>query len=191
MIAYLTFIRKNKDYLHLLGIKKPANVFSIQHLNFISGQPVIVVVNDDLILSLYYIAEDGELFQIYGTIDYLFQSKTLHDLTNKNIRKYNYIRNILIHSFMHLSIEELDYYSETLEDIENIIFHNYLHLDIDLYRIKNGIIKILNKSDLNSAIKERIITGIFKHKIQNRRLLRKKIDIDLSGYLIKINSFVP
>lgn len=190
MIAYLTFIRQNKDYLHLLGIKKPANVFSIQHLNFISGQPVIVVVNDDLILSLYYIAEDGELFQIYGTIDYLFQSKNLYDLTNKNIRKYNYIRNILIYSFMMLSIEELDYYSETLEDIENIIFHNYLHLDIDLYKIKNGIIKILNKSDLDSDIKERIITGILKHKIQNRRLLRKKIDINLSGYLIKIDSFV-
>ena len=46
-----------------------------------------------------------------------------------------YIRNILIYSFMMLSIEELDHYSEALEEIENTIFHNYLHLDIDLYRI--------------------------------------------------------
>ena len=89
-----------------------------------------------------------------------------------------------------LSIEELDHYSEALEEIENTIFHNYLHLDIDLYRIKYGMIKLLNKSGLNSSIKERIIKGISKHKIHSRGLLKKKIDINLSGYLIKINSFV-
>ena len=99
-------------------------------------------------------------------------------------------RNILIYSFMMLSIEELDHYSEALEEIENTIFHNYLHLDIDLYRIKYGMIKLLNKSGLNSSIKERIIKGISKHKIHSRGLLKKKIDINLSGYLIKINSFV-
>jgi hypothetical protein len=190
MIAYLTFIRKNKDYLHLLGIKKPANIFSIQDLNFISGQPVIVTIKDDLISSLYLIAEDGELFQIYGTIDHLFETSILYDLTFKNIRKYNYIRNILIYSFMMLSIEEIDYYSEALEEIENLIFHNYLHLNMDLYRIKCGLIKIINKSDINSEIKDRIIRGMSNHKISKRRLLRKKIDIDLSGYLIKINSLV-
>lgn len=191
MIAYLTFIRQNKDYLHLLGIKNPANIFSIQHHNFISGQPVIVIIKDDLILSLYIIAEDGELLQIYGKIDYLFQSKNLYDLTFKNVKKYNYIRNILINSFMALSIEEINYYSISLSEIENLIYHNYLHLDIDLYKIKSGIIKILNKSDLETNIKKRIIDEITDHKIYKRRLLRKKIDIDLSGYLIKINSFVP
>ena len=79
---------------------------------------------------------------------------------------------------------------QALEEIENTIFHNYLHLDIDLYRIKYGMIKLLNKSGLNSSIKERIIKGISKHKIHSRGLLKKKIDINLSGYLIKINSFV-
>jgi hypothetical protein len=190
MIAYLTFLRKNKDYLHLLGIKNPTNIISLQNLNLTSGQPVIVIIKDDLIISLYYINENGELFQSFGQIDYLFQSKNLLDFTYKNVRKYNYIRNILIYSFMMLSIEELDHYSEALEEIENTIFHNYLHLDIDLYRIKYGMIKLLNKSGLNSSIKERIIKGISKHKIHSRGLLKKKIDINLSGYLIKINSFV-
>ena len=190
MIAYLTFLRKNKDYLHLLGIKNPTNIISLQNLNLTSGQPVIVIIKDDLIISLYYINENGELFQSFGQIDYLFQSKNLLDFTYKNVRKYNYIRNILIYSFMMLSIEELDHYSEALEEIENTIFHNYLHLDIDLYRIKYGMIKLLNKSGLNSSIKERIIKGISKHKIHNRGLLKKKIDINLSGYLIKINSFL-
>ena len=190
MIAYLTFLRKNKDYLHLLGIKNPINIISLQNLNLTSGQPVIVIIKDDLIISLYYINENGELFQSFGQIDYLFQSKNLLDFTYKNVRKYNYIRNILIYSFMMLSVEELDHYSETLEEIENTIFHNYLHLDIDLYRIKYGMIKLLNKSGLNSSIKERIIKGISKHKINSRGLLKKKIDINLSGYLVKINSFV-
>lgn len=190
MIAYLTFLRKNKDYLHLLGIKNPTNIISLQNLNLTSGQPVIVIIKDDLIISLYYINENGELFQSFGQIDYLFQSKNLLDFTYKNVRKYNYIRNILIYSFMMLSIEELDHYSETLEEIENTIFHNYLHLDIDLYRIKYGMIKLLNKSGLNSSIKERIIKGISKHKIHSRGLLKKKIDINLSGYLVKINTFV-
>jgi len=190
MIAYLTFLRKNKDYLHLLGIKNPKNIISLQNLNLTSGQPVIVIIKDDLIISLYYINENGELFQSFGQIDYLFQSKNLLDFTYKIVRKYNYIRNILIYSFMMLSIEELDHYSEALEEIENTIFHNYLHLDIDLYRIKYGMIKLLNKSGLNSSIKERIIKGISKHKIHSRGLLKKKIDINLSGYLIKINSFV-
>lgn len=92
---------------------------------------------------------------------------------------------------MALSIEEINYYSISLSEIENLIYHNYLHLDIDLYKIKSGIIKILNKSDLETNIKKRIIDEITDHKIYKRRLLRKKIDIDLSGYLIKINSFVP
>ena len=52
------------------------------------------------------------------------------------------------------------------------------------------MIKLLNKSGLNSSIKEIIIKGISKHKIHIRGLLKKKIDINLSGYLIKINSFV-
>ena len=188
MIAYLTFLRKNKDYLHLLGIKNPTNIISLQNLNLTSGQPVIVIIKDDLIISLYYINENGELFQSFGQIDYLFQSKNLLDFTYKNVRKYNYIRNILIYSFMMLSIEELDHYSEALEEIENTIFHNYLHLDIDLYRIKYGMIKLLNKSGLNSSIKERIIKGISKHKIHSRGLLKKKIDIKNTFYNI-VNAF--
>ena len=53
MIAYLTFLRKNKDYLHLLGIKNPTNIISLQNLNLTSGQPVIVIIKDD---SFYYAA---------------------------------------------------------------------------------------------------------------------------------------
>ena len=71
MIAYLTFLRKNKDYLHLLGIKNPTNIISLQNLNLTSGQPVIVIIKDDLIISLYYINENGEL--VYSTTDKPFE----------------------------------------------------------------------------------------------------------------------
>jgi len=190
MNAYLTYIRKNENYLHLLGLKNSANIFHLSTLNLISGQPVIVIIKDNIILSLYSINDSGDLLQIFGTQDYLFEMNRLYDLSFKNIKKYNFIRNLLIESFLCLSIEESKYNKELLEDLENKIFYNFLHLNIELFEIKKFIIKEIKKSDLDCNIKIRLLEKIQYHRNNKRKLLKKKIDIDLSGYGININTLV-
>jgi hypothetical protein len=190
MNAYLTYIRKNENYLHLLGLKNSANIFNLNALNLISGQPVIVIIKDNIILSLYSIDDSGDLLQIFGTQDYLFEMNKLYDLSFKNIKKYNFIRNLLIESFLCLSIEESKYNKEILEDLENKIFYNFLHLNIELFEIKKFIIKEIKKSDLDCNIKLRLLEKIQYHKNNKRKLLKKKIDVDLSGYGININTLV-
>jgi len=190
MNAYLTYVRKNENYIHLLGLKNSANIFNLNSLNLISGQPVIVVIKNNNILSLYTINDFGDLFQIFGTIDHLFEMDKLYDLSSKNIKKYNFIRNILIEAFLCLSIEESKYNKNILEDLENKIFYNFLHINEDLFEIKKFIIKEIKKSELECNLKIRLLNKIQYHKNNKRKMLRKKIDVDLSGYGIHINTLV-
>ena len=78
-----------------------------------------------------------------------------------------------------------------LEDLEDRIFCNILHLKIDLYKCKQLIIREINKSNLDNDLKIRLIYNIRKNRISNRKILRKKIDIDLQGYSINIDSLIP
>jgi len=190
MNAYLTYVRKNENYIHLLGLKNSANIFYLNKLNLISGQPVIVVIENNIILSLYSINDSGDLFQIFGNIDHLFELGKLYDLSFKNIKKYNFIRNILIEAFLCLSIEESKYNKLLLEDLENQIFYNFLHINADLFDIKKFIVKEINKSDLDCNLKIRLLEKIQYHKNNRRKILKKKIDVDLSGYGININTLV-
>ena len=190
MNAYLTYIRKNDNYIHLLGLKNSANIFNLNSLNLISGQPVIVVIKNNIILSLYSINDSGDLFQIYGNVDYLFELDKLYDLSFKNIKKYNFIRNILIEAFFCLSIEEGKYNKQILEDLENKIFYNFLHINADLIEIKRFIIKEIKKSDLDCNLKVRLLEKIQFYRNNRRKILKKKIDVDLSGYGININTLV-
>lgn len=190
MNAYLTYVRKNENYIHLLGLKNSANIFNLTSLNLISGQPVIVVIKNNIILSLYSINDSGDLFQIFGTVDCLFELDKLYDLSAKNIKKYNFIRNILIEAFLCLSIEESKYNKNILEDLENKIFYNFLHINADLFEIKKFIIKEIKKSDLDCNLKIRLLDKIQYHRNNKRKILKKKIDIDLSGYGININTLV-
>jgi adenine-specific DNA-methyltransferase len=52
-------------------------------------------------------------------LNHLFELDKLYDLSFKNIKKYNFIRNILIEAFLCLSIEESKYNKLLLEDLEN------------------------------------------------------------------------
>jgi hypothetical protein len=97
----------------------------------------------------------------------------------------------LINSFSSLSIEESKYKLKDLEDLEDRIFCNILHLKIDLYKCKQLIIREINKSNLDNDLRIRLIYNIKKNKISNRKILRKKIDIDLQGYSINIDSLIP
>ena len=190
MNAYLTYVRKNENYIHLLGLKNSANIFILNSLNLISGQPVIVVIQNNIILSLYSIDDSGDLLQIFGTIDHLFELDKLYDLSFKNIKKYNFIRNILIEAFLCLSIEESKYNKNLLEDLENKIFYNFLHINADLFEIKKFIIKEIKKSDLDCNLKIRLLDKIQYNKNNRRKILKKKIDVDLSGYGININTLI-
>ena len=46
------------------------------------------------------------------------------------------------------------------------------------------------KSDLPDNLKIRLLASLKKTKNPNKKILKKKIDVDLSGYEIKINSLV-
>ena len=89
MNAYLTFIRKTDNNLHMLGIKNPKNIDDLQKYNLISGQPVLCVLSNNQIESLYVISRNGNIFQVYGEQDNLFSLDFLTDMSSINVKKYN------------------------------------------------------------------------------------------------------
>ena len=190
MKAFLTFIRKQEQDIHMLGIKNPNNINSLQEINLISGQPIVSILENDAIVALYLIKINGEIFQIRGNIDYLFDLKDMTDISTINVKKYNAIRYYLISTFYNLSIKEFGLYEAQLDRLENTIFYNYLHADFEISQLKTILIREINRSDLSYYIKKRFITQLRNIKAPSKKILRKKIDIDLSGYSIYINTFI-
>ena len=103
MKAFLTFIRKYEQDIHMLGIKNPININTLEEINLISGQPIISIIENDAIVGLYLIKVNGEIFQINGDIDFLFDLKEMSDISTINVKKYNAIRYYLINTFYNLS----------------------------------------------------------------------------------------
>lgn len=190
MKAYLTFIRKNEQDIHMLGIKNPSNIKSLNQIELISGQPIISVIENENIVALYLIKTNGEIFQIKGSIDLLFDLKEMTDISIINVKKYNAIRYYLINTFYNLSIKEFSIYEKQLDKLENSVFYNFLHTDFDISQLKTIIIREINRSDLSFYIKKRFLAQIRSLRAPSRKILRKKIDIDLSGYSIYINTFI-
>lgn len=190
MKAYLTFIRKNEQDIHMLGIKNPLNIKSLNQIELISGQPIISVIENENIVALYLIKTNGEIFQIKGSIDLLFDLKEMTDISIINVKKYNAIRYYLINTYYNLSIKEFSIYEKQLDKLENSVFYNFLHTDFDISQLKTIIIREINRSDLSFYIKKRFLAQIRSLKAPSRKILRKKIDIDLSGYSIYINTFI-
>lgn len=191
MKAYLTFIRKINDDIHMLGVSNPTNLHTISDINLISGQPILVITESGKIVAFYCLNHDGELFQTKGNVDLLFELTEIQDLTLQNIKKYNTIRHVLNHSFNCLSLKELTFHQNELESLENKIFYNYLHTDIDVTKIKFMISKEIVKSSIKYNIKKRLLDSLKKIKNPNKKIIRKKIDLDISGYGIYINTFNP
>ena len=92
MKAYLTFVRRKEDDVHMLGISNPSNISKIMFIGLRSGQPVISIIQNNKIIAFYIIDADGNLFQLIGDIDYLFNLNELHDLSIMNLQKYNTIK---------------------------------------------------------------------------------------------------
>lgn len=190
MKAYITFIRKNEQDIHMLGIKNPDNVNILNEINLISGQPIISIIENNTIVALYLIKTNGEIFQIKGNLDLLFDMKEMTDISLINVKKYNAIRYFLTNTYYNLSMKEFSLYEKQLDNLENSIFYNYLHTDFEISQLKTIIVREINKSDLSYYIKKRFLLQLRELRSPSKRILRKKIDLDLSGYSIYINTFV-
>jgi hypothetical protein len=189
MKAYLTFARRKEDDVHMLGIENPSNINDILFIGLKSGQPILPIIQNNKIIAFYILDVEGNLYQIVGETDYLFNLNELTDLSTINLQKYNLIKYFVSQVFQCLSIQEAKYNSEIFELLEEKIFYNLLHIEIDLYKIKPAIIKEIKKSELTNTIKDRLLMCLTQAKNPNNRILKKKIDVDLSGYSIYINSF--
>jgi hypothetical protein len=174
----------------MLGIKNPSNMNALEEINLISGQPIVSIIENNVIIGLYLIKINGEIFQVKGNIDFLFNLKEIIDISTVNVKKYNAIRYYLINTFYNLSIKEFGLYESQLDNIENTIFHNYLHTDFEISQLKTILNREINRSELSYYMKKRLIAQLRHVRPPSKKILRKKIDIDLSGYSIYINTFV-
>lgn len=188
MKANLTFVRKLNQDVHLIGIKNPINISLLSELNLISGQPIIVVIANNKIEAIYLISNNGDLHQTIGYKDLLFNMNIIDDLSLINIQKFNLLRYLLINSFECLSLNEFKTLKNEIIELENKIFYSLLHTEIELNNLKKYIIREFKKMDFKYDIKQKMIAKLTKLKMPNKKLLNKKIDIDLSGYRIYINT---
>lgn len=186
--AFLTFIRRKNDDYSFLAIENPSNLISTKECFLRSGQPVIVIKENDKLIGLYLISNNAELFQIYGEEDYLFFMKTINDLSLLNIKKYNFIRHILTEMFSELSIQESKQYKDIFESFEEAIFYTTLHTELENKSIKSIITKEFKKLEIPYSIKNRMLDKVIRLKNISENYLRKKIDVDLTGYGIYINA---
>ena len=190
MNAYLTFIRKTDNNLHMLGIKNPKNIDDLQKYNLISGQPVLCILSNNQIQSLYTISRHGNIFQVYGEKDNLFSLDFLTDMSSINVKKYNGIGYYLQMIFSTLSIKEFEYFKNKMEQFENNIFYHHLHTDLEISKIKSVLIKEIYTLDIELSLKRRFLTALKNSRLPTKKMLRRKIDMDLSNYSVYINSFI-
>ena len=82
--AYLTFIRKSsseKTEYNLLGLNAIENLDILCDFKLISGQPIVCCISSKKIISVYKISSNGELNQIFGTIDHIIKKETINDIS--------------------------------------------------------------------------------------------------------------
>ena len=190
MIAYLTFIRKHEQDYHMIGIKNPININVLSEYNLISGQPVICILQANRIISLYLISRTGNIFQVYGDEDSLFTLDNITDISFINIKKYNGLGYYLQTIFNTLSIREFEYFKTKLEKFENDLFYQHLHTELEISKIKSILIKEIGKLDIEITLKRRFILALRNSRIPSKKILRRKVDMDLSAYSVYINTFV-
>jgi hypothetical protein len=190
MKAYLTFARRKEDDVHMLGIENPSNICDILFVGLRSGQPILPVILNNKIVAFYILDIEGNLYQIVGDTDFLFELDQLTDLSLKNLQKYNLIKYFVSHVFGCLSIQEAKHNSELFELLEEKIFYNLLHIEIELFKIKPAIIKEIKRSELSNELKDRLLLCLKQVKNPNKKILNKKIDVNLSGYSIYINTLI-
>lgn len=190
MKAILTFVRKLEKSSHFIGVENPSNINELNKLDLISGQPIICIIEENNLVGLYLIKNDGELFQIYGEKDFLFNLNNLYDFTLINLTKFNIIKYYLISLYSCLSLNEFEILYGEMVDLENKVFYDLLHAELETNKLKQYICRIVNKSDLKFSLKERLLKTLKIAKNPNSKMFIKKIDLNLSGYDIYINTLI-
>ena len=66
MKAYLTFVRKKENDVHMLGIDDPENICDILFIELKSGQPIISVIKNKELIGFYILDAEGNLYQLLG-----------------------------------------------------------------------------------------------------------------------------
>jgi hypothetical protein len=64
MKAYLTFVRKKENDVHMLGIENPINICDVLFIKLKSGQPIIPVIQNNRIIGFYILNVEGNLYQL-------------------------------------------------------------------------------------------------------------------------------
>lgn len=188
MNAYLTFIRQIDKKFHFIAIDNPINLDDCKDLDLISGQPIICIIDNNHLKSLYVIQANGMMNQIFGNNDDLFLMKELQDRSLVNLKKYNIIKYFIIKLLEKLSFKELNNYYNDLKNFENNIFYSLLHCEINIQNIKNYMIKEIKKINFSHSIKINFLKWINQIRMPSKKILNKKIDVNLSGYGIYINT---
>ena len=75
-------------------------------------------------------------------------------------------------------------------DVENDIFYQHLHTDLEISKIKSIFIKEIYTLDIELSLKRRFLTALKNSRLPTKKMLRRKIDMDLSNYSVYINSFI-
>lgn len=172
----------NEDIVNLVGTGININI------DIHSIAPVIVIRKGNVAKSIYRVASNGNVNQIYGDIDILLDVYILNDITIKYLPNFHMLRFLLTNAFKCLSIDEILLYKAELQSLENEIFDKCFNTNMDWNLIKKHANKTIKNSNFSSDTIRKINYYISKAKCPNKTYLNKKIDVNLIGYKIKIRT---
>ena len=172
----------NEDVVNLIGTGIQINI------DIHSIAPVILIRKGNVAKSIYRIASNGNINQIFGDIDILLDVKILNDITIKYLPNFRMLRFLLSNSFKCLSLDEIILHKTEIQTIENEIFDKCFNTNMSWDLIKKQTAKSIKYSELPSEIISKIIGHISKSKCPNKIYLNNKIDVNLMGYNIKIRT---
>jgi hypothetical protein len=172
----------NEDVVNLIGTGIQINI------DIHSIAPVILIRKGNVAKSIYRIASNGNINQIFGDIDILLDVKILNDITIKYLPNFRMLRFLLSSSFKCLSLDEIILHKSELQNIENEIFDKCFNTNMSWDLIKKQTAKSIKNLDLSNEIISKIIDNISKCKCPNKIYLNNKIDVNLVGYNVKIRT---
>jgi len=172
----------NEDVVNLIGTGIQINI------DIHSIAPVILIRKGNVAKSIYRIASNGNINQIFGDIDILLDVKILNDITIKYLPNFRMLRFLLSNSFKCLSLDEIILHKSELQNIENEIFDKCFNTNMSWDLIKKQTAKSIKNLDLSNEIISKIIDNISKCKCPNKIYLNNKIDVNLVGYNVKIRT---
>ncbi len=172
----------NEDIVNLVGTGININI------DIHSIAPVIVIRKGNVAKSIYRVASNGNVNQIYGDIDILLDVYILNDITIKYLPNFRMLRFLLTNAFKCLSIDEILLHKSELQSLENEIFDKCFNTNMNWDLIKKHANKTIKNSNFPSDTKRKINYYISKAKCPNKTYLNKKIDVNLMGYNIKIRT---